>query len=169
MRYVIAILLFGSSGFGQDAVVTFYSPGSLGKAVLKASATLGYPSKVPFAGYVFDGERRLCFLQPGRFMTLRLKAGPHTFATAAMTWTTSRSSDKVFLPLTLESGEQYFVQMTQNNKGFYIVQVPFQHIAQVDCAKARQEASGTEPIKAKRVEKEVRDSLENVSYFPKCK
>jgi len=164
MRYLITILLFGGVGFGQDATVTFYSTGSMGKALLHAEVTMGAYYKRPFFGFLFDGEKRLGLLQPGRFMTLHLPGGPHTFSPASA-WSVKHPSKKVLLPLTLEQGKQYFVQLTQTTKGF----MPFQHVTQVDCETARQEASGTEPIKAKRVENGVRETLESAAYFPNCK
>jgi len=164
MRYLITILLFGSAGLGQDATVTFYSAGSMGKALLKAEATVGSYYKRPFVGFLFDDEHRLGLLQPGRFMTLHLPGGPHTFSPASA-GSVKHPSEKVRLPLTLEPGKKYFVQLTQTTKGF----MPFQHIRQVDCEIARQEASGTEPIKAKRVENGVRDRLESAAYFANCK
>jgi len=166
---MLCILVPMAAAFAApDATVTFYSTGSLFHAALKAGATLGYPGKAPFTGFVFDGDRRLGLMQPGRFMTLHLPPGPHTFAPATMR-STKRHSEKTQLPVTLEPGKQYFVRLNQTIRGFYVVQIPIQHFEQVDCETAREEASGTEPIKAKRVEKDVRGSLENVAYFPSCK
>jgi hypothetical protein len=101
MRYLITILLFGSAALGQDATATFYSAGSTGKALLHAEGTFGTYYKRPFVGFLFDGEQRLGLLQPGRFMTIHITPGEHSFAPGSGS-SSKRPSDKVLLPLTVE-------------------------------------------------------------------
>jgi hypothetical protein len=168
MRYLFSILFLATSGFGQEALATFYSTGSAGKEALKTlRGEFGVPGEYGFMGWVFDGDRRLAVMQRGRFMTLHLPPGQHTFA-PGNAWSAKHPSQKVLLSVTLEAGGRYFLRLSETHKGVWALQIPFQHIEQVACETARQEASKTEPIKAKRVEKEVRSSLENSVYFPNC-
>ncbi len=169
MRYPFAILLLATCVFAQDASVTFYSAGSSGKTKLKLAVTLNAPGKNPFIGSVLDDGKIMAFLEPGRFITLRFSPGEHVFSVRGQGGRQRSPSEKERLPLVLEADHQYFARLTGAHKGFYTV-VFFQgFVAQVDCETARQEASGTEPIKVKHVVKEVRDKLENVAYFPNCK
>jgi hypothetical protein len=165
-KLVFTILLGCASLFAQDAFVTFYSLGSWEKALLKSEVTLGVPGKAPFYGWIFDGNRKLARLKPGHFMTLHLTMGEHTFSGS---FNRGHPAQNALLPLTLEAGQHYFVRLTAAHKGFYTVQVYKGFLEQVACEAARQEASGAQPIEAKRVEKDVRDSLENLTYFPNCK
>jgi hypothetical protein len=167
-KCLTALLLLVNAALAQEATVTFYSTGSALKAAIRSGVTFGYPGTVPFTGYLFDGDHRLCLIEPGRFMTVTMEAGSHVFSPSSL-WKGKHPSEKVRIAVTLEPGKHYFVRLSQNNKGFYVVQIPFQHITEVDCGASRQEASSTEPIKAKRVEIEFRDKLQNVAYFPSCK
>src|SRR5271154_1993644 len=99
MRYVVSILLLVSSAVAQDATVTFYS--AWDGAGRKLANAVGVPGRDRFAGLVFDGEHKLGGLLGGRFMTLRLPAGPHTFALGSA-WSTKRPSEKEVLPIALE-------------------------------------------------------------------
>lgn len=166
MNYLFSILLLLPSGFGQDATVTFYSMGSTGKTGLKVGVTLGVPGKMPFAGWVFDGDHKLARLQPGHFMTLHLASGEHVFSG---TFNSKHPAANALLPLTLAADQHYFVRLTGEHNGILVVLTYKGFIQQVDCETARQEASGAEPIKANRVEKDVRDSLADVAHFPRCK
>jgi len=161
-------LMFAAGAFGQDATVTFYSAGSVARALLHAEATFGVRSHPPFCGFVFDGDRRLGLMQGGRFMTVHVPAGPHIFARASI-GSSRRPATRATLTLTAEAGRQYFVQLAQTDKGFSFVQLPFQRLDRVDCETARKEASRARPVGPKRVDKEFRASLDTAAEFPACR
>lgn len=62
----------------QNPTVTFYTPGSVAKDLLKGASPVGN-FHTSFYGWVFRGQEHLAYIVPGRFITLELPAGEYVF------------------------------------------------------------------------------------------
>jgi hypothetical protein len=152
----------------QAGIVTFYSSNNPIKDQLKEPVTLSgqYPA---FQGYLFDGEERLAHLSRGRFLTLRLPPGPHTFSAVY----NSKKPGKAIVEINIQSREHYCVRLSTEYKNpagpLLPVSLVNGQIEQVDCQQALKEAEKTKPLQVDRIDATTRDKLETSTAFPQDK
>ena len=98
---------------GQNAAVTFYSPGSAQKTALKEMFT--FKGDAAFIGSIFDGDHKLAGITPNTFVTFLLPAGPHSFS--ANSYSTLHSfpnhpDPSSQFPVTLTNGGHYCIRVS---------------------------------------------------------
>jgi hypothetical protein len=98
-------------------------------------------------------------------MTYRVDPGKHIFAASDHQ---NKNTPRSEVAIDIKPGGQYFLRASSTHKGVYVVQ-SFQYaIAAVPCKEARAEADTLKPIDIKKVDKERRESLVGLAYFPPC-
>lgn len=123
----------------QDALVTFYTHGSMWKA-----NSIGNKHDF-YRGNVFDGSHRLFsfgdtfYVQSDRYTTLRFAAGPHTFGASSAKGPQKRET----LNLDLKAGERYFVRVQGET-----LMLSLQHgrLDLVSCSEAQSELAHAKPL-----------------------
>lgn len=151
----------------QTATVTFYSPGTMAKAVGRAEITAGTIVHEPFFGWVFDGDQRISNLQRGHFVTVQIPSGHHVFSAS---YSSKHPANNALLPVELEAGKQYFIELHGKHYGALFVEAKFVgSLQEKSCEDAYDQASGFQPVPGKWVAKESRPNLVNALYFPNCK
>ena len=152
----------------QTGTVTFYSIDLPIKAQFKvAFAPVG---RVPFTGWLFDGDKRVAHATRGRFMSFELSTGLHEFTVPYKSTGPGKkpckSTDCVHLDV--ESGGHYCFRLSA--KDVNVIVVPFMfldsRIEQVSCQDAFQEAGKYKRIDLKRVEPASRSVLDASPDFP---
>jgi hypothetical protein len=151
---VLGPMILALPALGQDAIVTFYSVGSLLKADAKQAVTA--KGKMPFVGWIFDGDHRLAYLQGARFMTLQLPAGQHTFAGGLHSKHVAKNSSLV---MRLEPGQHYCIRLGLEYENFVLVETHKGTLDPVDCVPAKAEARDSRPLDLKSVEERARNLL----------
>ena len=127
--------------YSQDAIVTFYSHGSL--------LTSGLPGgKDIFIGSIFDGKQSLFVFRDGffahnnRFLTLRFAPGQHTFGGSY--WKRPKSSES--LSVELKAGQRYFIWATGDTEGLPgVFTVSHARLELVDCSDAQADMAKAKP------------------------
>ena len=152
----------------QTGTVTFYSSNNPIKDQLKEPITLSgqYPA---FHGYLFDGEERLAHLNRGRFLTLRLPPGPHTFSAVY----NSKKPGKAIVEINIQSGQHYCIRLSTKYKNpagpLLPVSLVNGQIEQVDCQQALKEAEKAKPLPADQIDASARGELETSTAFTQDK
>jgi hypothetical protein len=138
--------------YSQDVLVTFYSPGSLAKTLLKAMVTLKGSS--PFVGSIFDGDHRLAELQANHFATFRLPAGLHKFSASYSNKHPGKVPD---LTIFLNSNEHYCIRASAEYKSTTVLLggLGYQNsfLEQIPCDAAIKESPSAEATKEKHIDK----------------
>ena len=162
------LLVQDATAAPKPAVVTFYAPGSYFKGAGTNAAAMGVGKGHPAAslGWIFDGDEQVAMLTPGRFVSVEVKPGEHTFFAAGAKKPGEKPSERA--ELTIEPGKHYFLRMTMTSSGAAFVQRYTGHLESVSCEEARQEADSTKPQKASRIGKSERASVVDATYFPRC-
>ena len=167
MKTLIIVVIFSAalSLSAQQATLTIYTRrGAVANA--KQTATLGMaPGEYPYMGSIFDGETRLGYFTSGRFLTVRLDPGKHTFYASDHQ---NKNTPKAELTLDIKPGGQYVIRASMTHKGALFLQSFQYSLGQVSCEDARKEADTLKPIEIKKVDKEERNSLVRLAYFPTC-
>lgn len=167
----LSALLLGCAVAGQEpaALVTFYSAGChpCGKEL---AVTIGAGSAtVPYRGGVYDGAVQLVkTMTPNRFITFRMKAGPHSFAGENPNGFKKKRSEGRDLQLNLQPGQHYFIALSMKDKGVYVVRHFTPILMQKECAEAFTEGAQTEPLRPKGIEKGHMVEIVPTPYFPVC-
>lgn len=151
---VLGLIFLAPPALGQNANVTFYSTGSLLKA--DAKQTLTVKGEMPFIGWIFDGDRRLAYLQGARFMTVQLQAGQHTFAAGLDSKHAAKNSS---LAMQLEAGQHYCIRLGLAYQNFVLVATHKGTVDPMDCGPAKAEARDSKPLDLKSVEKAAQSFL----------
>jgi hypothetical protein len=168
-----ATLLFPFVADGQDqpALVTFYSVGCLrcGKAF---AVSIGAGSvEMAYRGAIYDGKFQLIKkMTPNRFVTLRMKPGPHSFAGTNPNGFKAKEDDNEerHLQIVLEAGQHYFIRFNYKNKGVYVVRHFTPVLTTRECREAFDEGAKTEPLRPKDLDKERLLEVQASPYFPVC-
>jgi len=161
LRVALVATLSAASCFAQTGTVTFYTPGN---SVKSASAGVLPKSHQPFTGWLFDGTQQLAHVSPGRFITVHLNPGAHSFT---VPWHSTRPG-KEPLVINVEDGGQYCVLLYTVMTNFELI--PFERlnsqIEEVPCQQAQREAANMKAIDIKRVDPAVRGELDPAATFP---
>ncbi|HEY1992901.1 MAG TPA: hypothetical protein VGG81_00770 [Edaphobacter sp.] len=161
IRAVLIASLSAACCFAQTGTVTFYT---LGNSAKSAASALLPKSQQPFTGWLFDGPQRVAHVRPGRFMTIHLNPGAHSFT---VPWHSSRPG-KEPLAINVESGGQYCVRLYAKMTNFEVI--PYERlnsqIEEVPCQQAQRESAHLKPIEIKRVDPAVRSELDPATTFP---
>jgi hypothetical protein len=161
---IFATICFALPCAAQSGTVTFYSYALRPKQQLRAAVVpVGTTS---FAGWLYDGNKKMAHASAGRFMTFQLEVGRHEFFASNK----SKDPGKTSLHLDIESGGRYCVRLSAK----YVSSAPVLLIAFLDskieqtpCQQAVQEADGYKRIDFKRVEPAVQAELDTSSTFPR--
>ena len=164
LKLPFLILLVSSSlssagAVAQEAQVTFYSNGSM----LKESLPLG-TKQGAFLGAIFDGEQRIGFCEPKRFITVRVLPGHHIFSTR--TNSKSKTVDSQ-LALDIDAGRVYFIRVQEEVKGVLITSFKGR-MDQVSCAVAHEDSGKFGPTNPKYIAPEMRSKISSESSIPAC-
>jgi len=172
MRAAIkSLILIGTLGFSgvafcQDAVITFFAPGSMWKAVGHGEMMAGIGSRqIPFQGWVFSDGDNIAHMRSRHFVSFHVTPGPHTFSAS---WNKAHPEEKASLTLDINPAGQYFIFVGGEEKGALIIQLLRSSIAPVNCSEAFAVASGFKALSAGAVDKDARAHLVDSVYFPKC-
>ena len=161
LRVALIATLFATRCLAQTGTVTFYTPGNSAKSV---SGSLLPRSRQPFTGWLFDGPQPLAHVRPGRFMTIHLNPGVHSFT---VPWHSTRPG-KEPLVINVEDGGRYCVRLYAKMINFEVI--PYEHfnsqIEEVPCQLAQSEAAHMNPIEIKRVDPAVQTELDPTATFP---
>jgi hypothetical protein len=157
------LFLPASAAPPTDAEVTIYSNGSLASAVLMP----GEPkvNHAAFIGLLFDGDQKIGFIQPNRFLTLRLPTGQHTFSASLSSKHPAKDSQ---LPLVLNAGEKYFIRVQEESRGVVFASAQKGRLDLVTCQIAHQDAANASPTDSKRIAPEMRDKIIPTRSMPPC-
>jgi hypothetical protein len=150
----------------QNATVTFYSPGSAAKSVLKESFT--FKGDAAFIGSIFDGDHKLVGITPNSFVTFPLAAGPHSFSAhscSALHSFPDHPDPSSQFPMTLTNGEHYCIRVSEEYKSALTVAIKSK-LESVPCDQANKEAPHAKPVAMKHVEKDMRLLLDKSTSFP---
>lgn len=139
----------------DDAYVTFYSQpitlsGGLPRHKLGACKCR-----------VFDGERQLAFLEPARFVTFRITAGPHVFS--AVSWMYKHSSHGAHINLDVEPGQHYFVECGTTSFGPTFV------IREIACTVAQKTGQRMRPLEPVHLRPAGTAIFVSETAFPQCR
>ncbi len=153
----------------QNATVTFYSPGSAAKSILKEEFT--FKGVAAFLGSIFDGDHKLAGITPNTFVTFHVPAGPHSFSASHCTPLHNfpnhpdRSSQ---FPMILTPGEHYCIRVRAEYKTG-IIAVFKSDLESVPCDQATKEAPHAKPVAIKHVEMDMQSLLDESTSFPGSK
>jgi hypothetical protein len=160
-----SVVLFGCSvlsATAQDAQVTFYSSGSF-------YGNFSPDSKhSAFVGYVFDGDKKIGFVQVKHFLTFRLPPGPHVFSASLSDKHPATNSQ---LALDLFTGTRYFVRVQEETKAAVLLGIGISgkgRLDAVDCQTAQEEAAKMKPSSAKGIATDWKDKIVITSALPGC-
>jgi len=137
----------------QDAVVTFYSHGSL--------LTTGLPGTVHdvYIGGIFDGLQGIFSFRDGffahnnRFLSLRFAPGPHTFGAS----NAKRPESRETLDVDLKAGGQYFIRAQGESKGVPgLLTIQHGRLDLMSCADAQKDMEKAKPLNEKALWKKMR-------------
>jgi len=153
MKIALVLLCPGcGAAQGQDAVVTFYSHGSL--------LTTGLPGTVHdvYIGSIFDGLQGIFSFRDGffahnnRFLSLRFAPGPHTFGAS----NGKRPESRETLDVDLKAGGQYFIRAQGESKGVPgILTIQHGRLDPMSCADAQKDMENAKPLHDKALWKKV--------------
>jgi hypothetical protein len=168
MRLKLTLLLIGvctaamATCDAQTGTVTFYSATFTVANQLKAGVVPA--GRVPFAGWLFDGNQRLAHAKPGRFFTFRLPAGPHTFSA---TYKSAHPGSST-LQLNVEPDQHYCVNLSVRYLNYVVVPLSTvdSKLRALNCEEASQEASQSKPLELKRIDSQATDKLVLAAAFP---
>jgi hypothetical protein len=166
---VLFVLVITMPTLAQNATVTFYSPGSAAKSVLKESFT--FKGDAAFIGSIFDGDRKLAGITPNTFVTFLLPAGPHAFFAHSCTALHSfpdHPDPSSQSQMTLTNGEHYCVRVSEEYKSALTVAIKSK-LESVPCDQANNEAPHAKPVAMKHVEKDMQSLLDKSTSFPASK
>jgi hypothetical protein len=153
----------------QNATVTFYSPGSAAKSLLKEEFT--FKGDASFVGSIFDGDHKLAGITPNTFVTFHVPAGPHSFSASHCTplhnFPNHPDPGSQF-PMTLTNGEHYCIRVRAEYKSGITV-VLKSELESVPCDQATKDAPHAKPVAMKRVEKDMQLLLDTSTSFPASK
>lgn len=148
----------------QTGTVTFYSYAPPVKQALKTIVTrVGTGT---FAGWLYDGDKKMAHASRGRFMSFQLVSGGHEFSISYK----SNGPSHTLLHLDIEPGGHYCVRLSAKVVALdpgAVVGVVKGKIEQIGCSQAAQEAGDYRPIELKRVDSAFRAELDASSTFPK--
>jgi hypothetical protein len=166
---LVLALLFLYAAIAQDkpALVTFYSVGCI-----RCVKGLGAGSvEMAYRGAIYDGDVELVkTMMPNRFVTLQMKAGPHSFGGSNPNgWKIKRDENEGrHLQLMLLPARHYFIRFAFMTKGVYI----YRHFSPIptqrECSEAFSEGAQTEPLKPKGLDKRHLMEVLGTPYFPVC-
>ncbi len=161
LRVALIAALSITPCFAQTGTVTFYTPGN---SVKSTAAGLLPRSRQPFTGWLFDGPQLVAHVRPGRFMTVHLKPGAHSFT---VPWHSTQPG-KEPLVINVEGGGQYCVRLYAEMTNLEVF--PFEwlnsHIEEIPCQQAQHEAAHMKAIEIKRVDSAARAELDPATTFP---
>lgn len=159
----LALIATAMPCVAQSGTVTFYSIRLSAKQQI--GAVVIPVGKVPFTGWLFDGDQRMAHVQGGRFLSFRLAAREHQFA---VPYHADRPG-KTALRLRVEPDGHYCVRLYAKYVSASVLS-PLMYvdsqIEQVSCKQAQEEAGSFKPIDLKRVEPAIRTELEGSLAFP---
>jgi hypothetical protein len=153
----------------QNATVTFYSPGSAAKSVLKESFT--FKGDAAFIGSIFNGDHKLAGITPNTFVTFLLPAGPHSFSAhscSALHSFPDHPDPSSHFPMTLTNGEHYCIRVSAEYKSALTVAIKSK-LESVPCDQANKEAPHAKPVAMNHVEKDMHSLLDQSASFPASK
>lgn len=158
----LAILCYPACCSAQTGTVTFYAyMPSLGQSIKAGIIPPG--SRVSFAGWLFDGDKRVVHASRGRFVTLRLTAGGHDLAAI-----NKGRPKKPDLHLDVKSGNHYCVRLSMKILSPIVFPVAYvdTKVEEIPCRKAIEEAGLLRPLDLKRIELPWRGDVETSATFP---
>lgn len=139
-------------------LLTLYSPHGPGM--------LEIPGRKSWGGHLWLDHRKIGFIVPGQFLTLKLTEGHHSLAGERFAFGPKESS--IQTDISLRKGERHFVRLIINSKAVAGFGSTRWIGESVTCQQAYSEAAALEPVKLKRIEKSSLDSVARESYFPEC-
>lgn len=131
----------------EDAIITFYSHGSL--------MTSGLPGSKHgiYYGAIYDGMQQLFWFSDGffvknnRYAVFHLPAGPHVFSAS---YNKKPSKDRS-LTLDLQAGEHYYVRTQSESSGVVVFEVERGRLDQMPCQTAHLELVDAKPLSSKAI------------------
>ena len=161
----LSLLLMGmftltvSSGEPADALVTFYSNGSLW------SVDAPVAKHAAFIGALYDGKERIGFVAPKHFVTLRLPPGKHTFSAS---YSVRRPDDRSQVELDLAEGGRYFMRVQETHVQILYAGTGKNLLNLVDCQTAQDEAGKFSPTREKGITAKLRGQIAPGATIPSC-
>lgn len=138
---------------GDDGYVTFYS----------RSVTLsgGLPRHDLGAckGRLFDGDKQLAFMEPARFVTFRISAGPHAFS--AGPWMYKHSNHGAHVSIHIAPGRHYFLECGTTFGPPFVIR-------EIACPVAWETGEHTKPLESAHLRPDGRPLLVPEASFPQC-
>jgi hypothetical protein len=119
-QYLSALALAGVV-MAQDptALITFYSVGCQPCGKAPAVTATARSTEIPYEGPIYDGAKKLVKrITADRFITLRMKTGPHSFAGQNTNGPKPKRGDVAGdLPLTLMANQHYYIRLSLKDIG----------------------------------------------------
>ena len=123
------------------------------------------PGRKSWAGHLWVDHRKVGFILPGEFLTVKLPEGEHSLAGERFGGHESSAQTT----LSLHEGERYFGRLIVESKAVAGIGPTHWMAETVTCQEAYREAAASEPVKLKHIEKSFLDSVAREPYFPECK